>query len=272
MTLYLAQMFGNSLDLQKGRQQPMHFSYPDGNVVAWSSCMSNQLPQAAGAAYAFKLRGQRKVAAAYLGDGATSEGDFHVAMNFAATWKVPCVFVCQNNQWAISVPSALQTASATYAVKARAYGMPGVRVDGNDAVAVYAATKEAVDRARRGGGPGFVECVTYRMGAHSSSDDPKRYREDGEVARWREQDPVVRLRSYLESVSLWDDHRDRVLVNAVQDEVDRAVKEVEVAPPPPVESMFTDVFGEVPWHLEEQYGELVRSTGRERKSLYRGFP
>jgi pyruvate dehydrogenase E1 component alpha subunit/2-oxoisovalerate dehydrogenase E1 component alpha subunit len=272
MTAYLAGMFGNSLDIQKGRQQPMHFSYPDGNVVAWSSCMSNQLPQAVGAAYAFRIRGEKRVAAGYLGDGATSEGDFHTAMNFAATWRTPCVFVCQNNQWAISVPTALQTASLTYAVKARAYGMPGVRVDGNDAVAVYAVTKEAADRARRGEGPTLVECVTYRMGAHSSSDDPKRYREDSETARWREQDPIDRMRRYLESVSLWDLQKDRALVTEVQDEVDRAVKEVETAGPPPVETMFQDVYHDVPPHLEQQYEELVRVKGLPKKSLYRGFP
>jgi len=272
MTMYMAEMFGNSLDIQKGRQQPMHFSYPEGNVVAWSSCMSNQLPQTVGVAYAFKIRGQKHVAVGYLGDGATSEGDFHVAMNFAATWRTPCVFVCQNNQWAISVPGALQTASATYAVKARAYGMPGIRVDGNDAVAVYAATKQAVDRARAGGGPTLVECVTYRMGAHSSSDDPKRYRSDAEVAKWKQLDPIDRLRIYLESVGLWSDAKDRELVTAVQDEVDRAVKEVEAAPPPPLESMFQDVYHDVPPHLEHQYEELARIKGIQKKSLYKGFP
>jgi pyruvate dehydrogenase E1 component alpha subunit/2-oxoisovalerate dehydrogenase E1 component alpha subunit len=272
MTLYLAEMFGNSLDIQKGRQQPMHFSYPEGNAVAWSSCMSNQLPQAVGAAYAFKIRGERKVAAAYLGDGATSEGDFHTAMNFAATWKTPCVLICQNNQWAISVPGALQTASLTYAVKARAYGMPGLRVDGNDAVAVYAATRQAVDRARAGDGPTFIECVTYRMGAHSSSDDPKRYRPDSEVSRWKELDPIDRMRKYLDSVGLWSDTKERELIASVQDEVDRATKECEAAPPPPVETMFQDVYHDVPPHLEQQYEELVRVKGLAKKSLYRGFP
>src|SRR5581483_3667589 len=174
---FFAQMFGNAHDVLKGRMQPMHFADRSVNQVSWSSCIATQLPHAVGAAYAMKLRKDGRVALGYLGDGATSEHDFHVALNFAGVWRVRCVFVCQNNQWAISVPFSKQTASDGVAVKAAAYGMPGVRVDGNDLLAVHAAVKEAADRARSGGGPSLVEAVTYRMSGHSSSDDPTRYRD-----------------------------------------------------------------------------------------------
>src|SRR5216684_4106277 len=148
---YLCQVFGNAGDETKGRQMPSHMASKSVNQVSWSSCIGTQLPQAVGAAMAARIKGDRTVIAAYMGDGATSEGDFHVALNFAGVFKPPVVFVCQNNHWAISVPTSRQTASESIAVKAVAYGFPGVKVDGNDAVAVYGAVKEAVDRARGGG-------------------------------------------------------------------------------------------------------------------------
>src|SRR3954465_12788809 len=160
---YLCQIFGNAGDETKGRQMPSHMASRSVNQVSWSSCIGTQLPQAVGAAMAGKIKGARRVIAAYLGDGATSEGDFHVALNFAGVFRAPVVFVCQNNHWAISVPTAKQTASQSIAVKAQAYGFPGVKIDGNDAVAVYLVVKEAVDRARNGGGPALIECETYRI-------------------------------------------------------------------------------------------------------------
>jgi pyruvate dehydrogenase E1 component alpha subunit/2-oxoisovalerate dehydrogenase E1 component alpha subunit len=199
-----------------------------------------------------KQRRDGRVAIAYLGDGATSEPDFHVAMNFAGVWKVPCVFVCQNNQWAISVPLAKQTASETLAVKARAYGFPGVRVDGNDLFAVYAATRAALDRARRGDGPTLLECVTYRMGGHSSSDDPTRYRSDDEVATWRARDPVERVKRTLVKAGLWDDARERAQEESLRAEINQAVKEAEAAGPPTVETLFTDVTARLTPQLAEQ--------------------
>jgi pyruvate dehydrogenase E1 component alpha subunit len=181
---YFAHMFGNQLDPLRGRMQPMHFAAREVNQVSWSSCMANQLPQCTGAAYAMKLKRRPHVAMGYIGDGGTSEPDFHAALTFAGVWKVPAVFVVQNNQWAISVPVTKQTASTTIAVKAVAYGLPGVRVDGNDLLAVHRETKAAVDRARRGEGPTLVELVTFRMGGHSSADDPTRYRDAQLVERW----------------------------------------------------------------------------------------
>src|SRR5205809_6408737 len=169
---YLCQIFGNAGDETKGRQMPSHMASKSVNQVSWSSCIGTQLPQAVGAAMAARIKGDRTVIAAYLGDGATSEGDFHVAMNFAGVFKAPVVFICQNNHWAISVPTAKQAASESIAVKADAYGFPGVKVDGNDLLAVIAATRDAVERARSGGGPTLVEPFPFTRGGNPSGTNP----------------------------------------------------------------------------------------------------
>lgn len=254
---FFAQMFGNAHDVLKGRMQPMHFADRSVNQVSWSSCIATQLPHAVGAAYAMKLRKDGRVALGYMGDGATSEHDFHVALNFAAVWKVPCVFVCQNNQWAISVPFARQTASDGVAVKAQAYGMPGVKVDGNDVLAVYAAVKQAVDRARVGEGPTLIEAVTYRMGGHSSSDDPTRYRDQAEVAEWQAKDPIARFRSHLESRGLWDEGREKALEESLKTEINAAVKEAEAAGPPQLDTLFSDVYATLLPELARQRAQLL---------------
>ncbi|HEY4911816.1 MAG TPA: pyruvate dehydrogenase (acetyl-transferring) E1 component subunit alpha, partial [Methylomirabilota bacterium] len=160
--------------------------------------VATQLPHAVGLAYGIQYRGEDAVVMTYFGDGATSEGDFHEACNFAGVWHVPVVFVCQNNQWAISVPLKKQTNSRTIAQKAIAYGFPGIQVDGNDVLAVYAASREAVDRAQAGEGPTLIECVTYRLGVHTTADDPTKYRTDEEVKAWEQKDPLTRFRAYLE--------------------------------------------------------------------------
>jgi len=180
---WLAQVYGNSGDVLKGRQMPSHMSGREVNQVSWGSCLGPQLTQAVGAGLAARARGDDMVSVAFLGDGTTSEPDFHTAMNFAGVTKAPCVIVCQNNHWAISVPSEKQTAAETFAIKARAYGMPGLRVDGNDVLALTRVLSEAVERARCGEGPSFIEAVTYRIGAHSSSDDPTRYRSESSAGR-----------------------------------------------------------------------------------------
>jgi pyruvate dehydrogenase E1 component alpha subunit/2-oxoisovalerate dehydrogenase E1 component alpha subunit len=255
---FFAQMFGNGHDVLKGRMQPMHFADRSVNQVSWSSCIATQLPHAVGAAYAMKLKKDGRVALAYMGDGATSEHDFHSALNFAAVWKVPCVFVCQNNQWAISVPFSKQTASDGIAVKAQAYGMPGVRIDGNDLLAVYGAVKEGVDRARAGGGPTLVEAVTFRMGGHSSADDPTRYRSSEEVAYWQARDPIPRFRAYLESRSLWDEEREKALEEQLRSEINAAVKEAESAGPPAVDTLFSDVYAALPPELARQRDAFLK--------------
>jgi len=258
---YLCQVFGNSGDETKGRQMPSHMASKSVNQVSWSSCIGTQLPQAVGAAMAARIRGDRTVVAAYLGDGATSEGDFHVAMNFAGVFKAPVVFVCQNNHWAISVPVSRQTASASIAVKAQAYGFQGVKVDGNDAFAVYGAVKAAVEEARAGGGPTLVECETYRIGAHSSSDDPTRYRDENEVVAWKKRDPIDSLRARLPSWSASDEEslRARLL-----EEINAAIGEAEKKPDPPREGLFDDVYSTLPWHLREQRDELLASPPAPR--------
>ena len=256
LKLYIAQCMANSLDVQKGRQQPCHYSYKPANFVAWSSCIGTQLPHAVGAAYAAKLKKDPIVMMAYLGDGATSEGDFHVAMNFAGVWKVPVVFFCQNNQWAISVPFSIQTASENIAIKAKAYGFEGIQVDGNDVLAVYEVTKEAVEKARSGGGPTLIEAVTYRIGGHSTADDPTRYRDEREVAEWKKRDPIERFKLYLKKKGIWDQKYEEQLQAEIEQEISQAIKEAEAAPPPAPQTLFEDVYKEMPWHLKEQLDNL----------------
>jgi pyruvate dehydrogenase E1 component alpha subunit/2-oxoisovalerate dehydrogenase E1 component alpha subunit len=260
---YVAQLMGNREDVLKGHMQPCHYSSRDVNFVSWSSCIANQLPQAVGAAMAARYRGDDVVVMAYLGDGATSASDFHVAMNFAGVFRPPVVFVCQNNHWAISVPVSRQTASPTLAIKAVAYGLPGVRVDGNDVLAVYGACREAVDRARTGDGATFIEAVTYRLGAHSTADDPSRYRSEEEVEAWRAKDPIRRFRSYLERRGLLDDSGDASMKEEIEEEISKAIKLAEAAGPPSWETLLEDVFEGEPWNLREQretLSGLLRKT------------
>ncbi len=265
LSRFIAQCMGNSHDVLKGRQMPVHASSRDQNVVSWGSCIATQLPHAVGAAYAMRLAGKKTVAMAYLGDGATSESDFHVAMNFAGVWKVPVVFLCQNNQWAISVPSTGQTASETIAAKAEAYGMPGIRVDGNDVMAVFRATSEAVARARKGEGPTLVEALTYRRGGHSSSDDPTRYRPSGEEKAWEAKDPLLRARQALEKELLWSEADEKRLQDEVAAEVAQAVAEAEKAPPPALSTLFEDVYATKPAHLIMQENALLELQGDAAK-------
>jgi len=248
----VCQLIGNAGDVLIGRQMPMHFSDRKVNSVAWSSVIGTQLPHAMGAAYAAKLMKHDTVCVGYIGDGGTSSGDFHAALNFAAVWKVPAVFFCQNNQWAISVPLEAQTASSSIAVKAVAYGMPGIRVDGNDLLAVIAAQQEAVDRARSGGGPTLIESVTFRMGGHSSSDDPTRYRDAATVKLWEKRDPVTRYSAWLRTKGLLADADVETWTSEINDEISAAVTAAEAMPAPAIETIFTDVYAEMPPHLREQ--------------------
>jgi pyruvate dehydrogenase E1 component alpha subunit/2-oxoisovalerate dehydrogenase E1 component alpha subunit len=253
---YLAQVFGNDKDVLKGRQMPSHMSGRAANVVSWSSCIGTQLTHAVGAAWAAKLRSDSMVSAACLGDGATSSADFHSALNFAQVFRVPCVFVCQNNQWAISTPATRQSNTSTFAERALAYAMPAERLDGNDVCALYSAFVRAVERARSGLGPTFLECVTYRVGPHSTSDDPTLYRTDAEVAEWRLRDPIARLKSQLEAQGALDEDRARAIDGELNAELERTLERVESQPPPPRASLFDDVYADLPAHLLEQRKEL----------------
>ncbi|MBN1610751.1 MAG: 3-methyl-2-oxobutanoate dehydrogenase [Polyangiaceae bacterium] len=262
---YLAQLFGNSLDVLQGRQMPSHMSGRQVHQVSWSSAIGTQLPQAVGAAWAARMKGDRNITLAFLGDGATSSPDFHAAMNFAGVFSVPCIFVCQNNHWSISTPSVRQTASETIAVKAKAYGMPGIRVDGNDVLAVHGTVKNACVRARSGQGPTLIEAVTYRMGAHSTSDDPTRYQSVEELEAWRQRDPIDRLGGVLLGLGLLD----RTLIEQGDAEaarqIDSALQEAERHGPPSQLSLFEDVYQRLPWHLREQYQELSRASIRSNR-------
>jgi len=255
---FVAQVFGNSGDLLKGRQMPCHPSGRAVHQVSWSPCIGTQIPQAVGAAWAMRARKTGSVAVAFMGEGATSQGDFHAAMNFAGVWRVPCVLVCQNNHWSISVPTERQTASRTIAVKARAYGFPGVRVDGNDVLAVHAVLRTALDRARAGEGPTFIEAVTYRMGAHSTSDDPVRYRSQAEVDAWATKDPLDRLRRHLSYLGLVSSATDEEMDREFSAEIAAVIEEVEALPPQARESLFDDVYKEMPWHLQEEMRKLKK--------------
>lgn len=254
---YLAQIFGCSGDILKGRQMPSHMSAKEVHQVSWSSCIGTQLPQAVGTAWAAKLRGDPIVTVGFVGDGGTSEPDFHNAMNFAAVHKVPCVIICQNNHWAISVPAAKQTASETIAIKGRAYGVPSARVDGNDFLATYAVIREAVAQARYGGGPAFIEAVTYRVGAHSTSDDPTRYRSQDEVDSWIARDPVLRLRKHLLREGALTDAQEAAMEDRFNQEIAAAIATVEAMGPPERASLFDDVYAELPWNLQEQRETLL---------------
>jgi pyruvate dehydrogenase E1 component alpha subunit len=221
--------------------------------------VATQLPHAVGLAYAAVYKGEDAVVMAYCGDGATSEGDFHEALNFAGVWHVPVVFVVQNNQWAISVPLKKQTHSRTLAQKALAYGIPGVQVDGNDLLAVYAASREGVTRARDGNGPTLIECVTYRLGVHTTADDPTRYRSDEEVAAWERKDPLTRLRAYLEKKNLLEADVEA----SVDEEIARGVAAFEGRPPADPLALFEHVYAEPPPHLLAQRADLRARLGQD---------
>jgi pyruvate dehydrogenase E1 component alpha subunit/2-oxoisovalerate dehydrogenase E1 component alpha subunit len=256
LSRYFAHMFGNEHDVMKGRMQPMHFSGRAVNQVSWSSCIASQLPHAAGVAYAMKLKGDKRVAMGFIGDGGTSEPDFAAALNFAGVWKAPAVFVIQNNQWAISVPIEKQTASESLAAKAEAFGIPGVRVDGNDVLAVYRECKRAVDRARAGEGPTLLELVTFRIGGHSSADDPSRYRDEALVQSWERRCPLSRFRAFLESRGLWDDAQEEACEADQRQRLNAAVKEAEQAKPPAPLSLLEDVYASPTPLLNRQRAQL----------------
>jgi pyruvate dehydrogenase E1 component alpha subunit/2-oxoisovalerate dehydrogenase E1 component alpha subunit len=260
---HLAQVFGNANDLGHGRQLPCHSGTRASHHIVMSSCVSSQIPHATGIAWAARIKKDPIVALCYLGDGGTSEEDFHVGLNFAAVYHLPVVFVCQNNQWAISTPLELQTASETIAVKGLAYGIPSIRADGNDVFAMYATVKEAVDRARAGGGPTFIEALTYRIGPHSSSDDPTRYRDEAEPEAWRKKDPIARFQKWLVATSTLSGAEQTALSENIDREIREAIALEEQAAPPELRTLITDVYAEPNWILEEQLAELQRVRAKK---------
>ncbi len=229
--------------------------------------VASQCQHAVGIAYASKYKGTDEVTMVFHGDGATSEGDFHEAMNFAGVYQLPVIFVCQNNQWAISIPRERQTRSKTIAQKAIAYGFGGVQVDGNDPLAVYVAAQEAIERARSESMPTLIECVTYRLGVHTTADDPKRYRRDEEVKEWEKKDPIPRFEKYLKAKGVMTDEDFAGLREEIRDELKRAWKETEAkirefeAGSPDV--IFDHIYAVEPPELAEQRAYFLERIKRE---------
>ena len=257
LTTFMANLFGNTGDIVQGRQMPCHETWAPGHFVSISSPIATQLTQAVGAAWAARIQGDDMVPIAFFGDGSTSAHDFHTGLNFAAVMKVPVIFACRNNGWAISTPSASQTVSETMAQKAIGYGMRGERIDGNDLVAVWTATRRARQRAAAGEGPTLLELVTYRMEGHSTSDDPRAYRPAEVVEPWKRKDPILRVQKLLMARGLLDEAGEALLREAVRRELQAALKEAEAFPPKaPVSSMFEDVYATPGWAQREQLAEL----------------
>lgn len=258
------QMMGTRADPAKARQMPSHPSSRTLNMFTAVSPIAAHVPPAVGAGVAMKLAGRSEVCVTSFGEGATSEGDWHAAMNFAGVQGAPVVFVCENNRYAISVELQKQSGSATIAEKAHAYGMPGYRVDGMDPLAAYYVTRQAVERAREGLGPSLIEALVYRYGPHSNADDDGRYRPADEVAAWRRRDPIVRYRRYLEGRGLWDDDAEAALAAEIKAEIDDAVRANAGAGRAPLGWMFDDVFAALPPHLRRQRDELALTHDLER--------
>jgi pyruvate dehydrogenase E1 component alpha subunit len=245
-------LFAGRTGDERGGSPPDHVP-----VLPPSITVGGHMVHAVGLAWAAKLQDERRVAITYFGDGATSEGDFHEAMNFAAVFTVPCVFFCQNNGWAISLPRSMQTRSDTIAQKAIAYGMPGVQVDGNDLFAVYQATGEALARARAGNGPTLIEAVTYRVGPHTISDDPSRYRDPAETEEWKRRDPLERVRVFLSEREAWTSEWQSQIEEEASGEIERAVMLAEGLAAPTTGDMFQGMFESMPAHLVSQQDQAV---------------
>ncbi|MFH1592579.1 MAG: pyruvate dehydrogenase (acetyl-transferring) E1 component subunit alpha [Candidatus Woesearchaeota archaeon] len=236
------------------------------NITPFEITVGSPPIHACGIAYAAKLKKKKIAVVTYFGDGATSEGDFHEAMNFAGVFKLPVIFICQNNQYAISTPVEKQTASKTIAQKAIAYGFPGIKIDGNDAFAVYKATRQALDDARKGKGPTLIECFTYRRGDHTTADDASRYRTRKEVKEWEKKDPIDRLAKYLLNKKIADLDYLIKAKKKVEELIDNAVKKYESIPPADPEEIFNYMYKELPPDLQEQKKELeLRKRLKDQK-------
>ncbi len=234
------------MGLEEGNNLPKEF-----NITPTAIPVSTHLPHAVGIGMALNYNGGKKVVITYTGDGGTSEGDFYEALNFAGVYRAPVIFVVRNNQWAISVPRKRQTAAETIAQKGLAAGIRCVQVDGNDALGVYYVTRDAVERAREGGGPTLIEAITYRMGVHTTADDPTRYRSEKDVELWKKKDPIERLRKYLEARKILNKRIEANIANEAEVEIDNAIKEAEAAKTN-YTNMFKYVYKNMPNELEEQ--------------------
>ena len=272
----MCQIYSNKGDPVKGRQLPIMYSDKKHGFFSISGNLGTQYPQAVGWAMASAIKGDSRICMGWIGDGATAEGDFHSAMTFAAVYQAPVILAVVNNQWAISSFSGIAGAEqATFASRAIGYGMAGLRVDGNDALAVYAAVRWASERARTNNGPTMIEFFTYRAEGHSTSDDPTGYRPKGEAEEWPLGDPIDRLKAHLIAIGEWDADRDSALDKEIDATVRSAQKEAEAMGILPgqgfdnIPSMFEDVYHDTPWHLAEQRDEALAEAreylGRDPK-------
>jgi TPP-dependent pyruvate/acetoin dehydrogenase alpha subunit len=250
-------MVGNVDDPVKGRQMPVHWTARAQNVVSISSPVGTQIPQCTGTAYAMKVAGKDSVACCFFGEGTSSEGDFHVGLNFAGVWKAPAIFFCRNNKYAISTPYHKTTAVKHIVMRASGYGIRGQLVDGNDLLGVIKAVREAAEWARQGKGPTLLEAKTYRLAAHSTSDDPKGYRTREEEAEWAAKDPLIRLKAYLIGKKLWDKDREKACEEEASTRIIDALTKAEAKPNPLAHELFDEVFAEVPPHLVAQRAQMA---------------
>ncbi|HVU31346.1 MAG TPA: 3-methyl-2-oxobutanoate dehydrogenase (2-methylpropanoyl-transferring) subunit alpha [Sphingomicrobium sp.] len=269
LTEMMCQIYSNRGDKLHGRQLPIMYSDKAHGFFSISGNLGTQFPQAVGWAMGAAIKGDSRIAMGWIGDGATAEGDFHSAMTFAAVYNVPVVLATVNNQWAISSFSGIAGAErATFAQRAVGYGIAGLRVDGNDALAVYAATSWAAERARSNNGPTLIEFFTYRAEGHSTSDDPSGYRPTNEAKLWPLGDPIERLKAHLVAIGEWDEERHSAMSAECDANVRAAQKEAEKLGILPqqgkdnIESMFEDVYADVPWHLAEQRDQAL-NEGRD---------
>ncbi len=253
---YVHQMFGDCEDLILGRQMPNHFGSRTLNVVQVSSPIGTKIPHAAGCAYAMKFFKEPSVTVCYFGEGASSEGDFHAGLNFAAVRKAPVIFFCRNNGYAISTPASRQFASEGISPKGIGYGITTLKVDGNDFFAVYDSITQAKKHCLEGKGPVLIEAITYRMGAHSTADDPSLYRSEDEVEAWKDKCPLKRLKSYLEQQSLWTPSQEQEWIEAITQEINQAISKAKETAKPPLKSLIDHVYFEVPAALHEEFEEL----------------
>jgi pyruvate dehydrogenase E1 component alpha subunit len=232
---------------------------PEGlNIFPVSVPVGTQPPHAVGAAFAAKVKGHKIAAVTYFGDGGSSKGDFHESMNIAGVYKLPVVFICQNNQWAISVPRERQTAAKTIAQKAYSYGFEGIQVDGNDIFAVYKATKDALEKARSGGGPTLIECFTYRMGDHTTADDASRYRPKEDLEKWKEKDPLLRLKLYMEKKSIWNQQYEDEVRKTTTEFVDGEIKKEETAVLPDQKDIINFTYEELTQRQKKEIADIEK--------------
>ncbi len=253
---FMNQLFGNELDYGKGRQMPVHYGSAKLHYMTISSPLATQIPQAVGYAYGQKLDGDGLCSVAIFGEGAASEGDFHAALNIAAVRKVPVIFLCRNNGYAISTPVSEQFAGDGIAPRALGYGMHAIRVDGNDVLAVYQATREARRLVVEESQPALIEAMTYRLAAHSSSDDPSGYRSRKEEEIWRARDPLARMRNWLFKRDWWTEEQEKAELDTLRRTVLEAMKQAEKRPAPPLDTLVTDVYEQVPAKLQHQLQRL----------------